>query len=176
MLYTSGKPKGVCVELVCVVVATSLLALAEADADGVTLLNGTPSALRALLDAGRLPASARVVVLGGEALGRGTVTALHAWSPSVRVVNVYGPTECTDLCIAAEMPRGGDGPPPIGRPISNTRALVLSPASMAPVPVGVSGELYVGGAGESVGRGLGGSVGMASQQAHSSPPPQPRAS
>ena len=68
------------------------------------------------------------------------------------LINVYGPTENTVWCTWTDvLPEdGAKQPPPIGRPLANTTAYVLD-EQMRPVPVGVVGELYVGG--EQVGRG-----------------------
>ena len=61
------------------------------------------------------------------------------------MVNVYGPTETTIWSTAMRLDGAGDVPP-IGRPIANTRVFVLD-RWLAPVPAGVTGELYVAGAG-----------------------------
>ncbi|HEX2093555.1 MAG TPA: amino acid adenylation domain-containing protein [Longimicrobiaceae bacterium] len=62
-----------------------------------------------------------------------------------RVTNNYGPTECTAIVTSARVDAGGEGAPRIGRPGDNSRVYVLD-AALHPVPVGVPGELYVGGA------------------------------
>ncbi|MEU8620490.1 amino acid adenylation domain-containing protein [Streptomyces sp. NPDC048623] len=95
------------------------------------------------------PPALRLLVLGGEAARGDTVTA---WRAAVgdgpRLVNTYGPTEATVIATAAELAAGQttDADPPIGRPLADTRVHVLD-AAMRPVPDGVAGELYLGGAG-----------------------------
>ncbi|HEX8243435.1 MAG TPA: condensation domain-containing protein, partial [Longimicrobium sp.] len=64
--------------------------------------------------------------------------------PWVRMNNMYGPTEATIGSIGHELAGGGDGRIPIGRPIANTRVYVLE-GGLEPAPVGVTGELYLGG-------------------------------
>src|SRR6185503_3527884 len=71
------------------------------------------------------------------------VAAVSAGSRA-RVLDLYGPSETTTYSTYAE--REANGPQVIGRPVANTRAYVLD-ASLRPVPVGVTGELYLGGAG-----------------------------
>jgi amino acid adenylation domain-containing protein len=76
----------------------------------------------------------------------------HLCKPVTEFVNMYGQTETTGIVMAYPIPTGENRAAivPIGRPIANAQAYVLD-ASHRPVPVGVCGELYVGGAG--IGRG-----------------------
>lgn len=83
----------------------------------------------------------RVLLTGGDKLG----SRPRADAPYT-VVNHYGPTEASVVTTAAPVPIGTSTAPPIGRPIDNLRAYVLDPA-LSPVPVGVTGELYVAGVG-----------------------------
>jgi len=112
---------------------------------GVTL-TCLPPAVISLLDPHQLPAL-RILIAAGEELT--TVLALAWQRPGLRLVNGYGPTECTVISTWAEID-GGVLPPAIGRPATNYRNYVLD-ADLNPVPVGVVGELHIGGAG--VGRG-----------------------
>ncbi|MGW7415279.1 amino acid adenylation domain-containing protein [Streptomyces sp. NPDC054863] len=123
----------------------------------LSLLEVVPSLLRTGLDfwdagagAPALPHLRRLVVTG-EVLPAELCTRWLARFPGIPLVNAYGPTECSDdvthAVLSGEVPRGRV---PIGEPIRNTRLYVLD-ERLQPVPVGVAGELYVGGAG--VGRG-----------------------
>ncbi len=89
------------------------------------------------------------VLAGGEALSVPHVLRARQLLPHTRLTNGYGPTECTTF--ACTHPIGADevfanGSVPIGRPLANTTAYVLD-RNRQPVPVGVRGELYMGGDG-----------------------------
>jgi amino acid adenylation domain-containing protein len=95
------------------------------------------------------PESLRLTIVGGE---RVAAKAYAAWAGSVgrrvRWINTYGPTEAS---IAATMYEPEPGAPPlenipIGRPLANTRVYLLDP-QLHPVPIGVAGELHIGGIG-----------------------------
>jgi amino acid adenylation domain-containing protein len=79
---------------------------------------------------------------GGEAL---TGEAVARWSGGLRMINAYGPTETT-VCATISLPLSGCSNPPIGSPIHNTRVYVLD-SNLEPAPIGVTGELYISGAG-----------------------------
>ncbi|MFQ5678534.1 MAG: MupA/Atu3671 family FMN-dependent luciferase-like monooxygenase [Gemmatimonadota bacterium] len=120
---------------------------------GVTHLQCTPSFATLLLaePASRdALTSLRLMLVGGEALPGALADELRAHT-SARILNMYGPTETTVWSCVHELsePVGG-GVAPIGSPIANTRVYVLD-SRQRPVPIGVAGELYIGGAG--VGRG-----------------------
>jgi amino acid adenylation domain-containing protein/non-ribosomal peptide synthase protein (TIGR01720 family) len=106
---------------------------------GVTHLTVTPSVLAA---EDTLPSELTTLVVGAEACP----PALAArWSVGRRMINAYGPTEVT-VCATMSAPLSGDGPVPIGRPIRGTQVFVLD-GFLHPVPPGMTGELYVAGAG-----------------------------
>ncbi|MBE9178017.1 amino acid adenylation domain-containing protein [Oculatella sp. LEGE 06141] len=100
----------------------------------------TPAVL-AVLPSAELPAL-RVLVTGGEACSSQVV---DRWAANRHFFNAYGPTEATIWATVAEL-HPGDPPLTIGRPIQNTQVYILD-ASLNPVPVGIPGELYIGGAG-----------------------------
>ncbi|MFL5540284.1 MAG: non-ribosomal peptide synthetase, partial [Longimicrobiaceae bacterium] len=115
----------------------------------ITTLQLVPSLLRALLDEPELAecTALRQVFCGGEALPGELCRRFAEVLPRAALINLYGPTEC---CIDATTHRCGaeDGRlavVPIGAPVANTRAYVLDGA-LRPAPVGVPGELYLGGA------------------------------
>jgi polyketide synthase PksJ len=82
--------------------------------------------------------------VGGEALPESVARDL-AGIAREGVYNMYGPTETTVWSSVYRL-KGNEGAVPIGRPIANTQMYVLD-SQMEPVPVGVAGELYIGGAG-----------------------------
>lgn len=114
---------------------------------GVTHLQCTPSLARMMLadrEARAALGALDALLVGGEALP-GTLAAELRESVRGPVLNMYGPTETT-VWSSTHLVNGERGTVPIGRPIANTRLYVLG-GDMQPVPVGVPGELYIGGAG-----------------------------
>jgi amino acid adenylation domain-containing protein len=112
----------------------------------VTHVQATPSGWRMLLEAG-FAAPAVVALAGGEALPAPLAAEVRARVG--RLLNVYGPTETTIWSTCGEVPPGVTEVG-IGRPIANTTAWVLDQRA-EPAPIGVPGELYLGGAGLAVG-------------------------
>ncbi|MBZ5509517.1 MAG: amino acid adenylation domain-containing protein, partial [Acidobacteriia bacterium] len=129
-------------------------------AQQVTILEIVPSLLRAALEeieSARMPvprfSTLRWLLLTGEALPPELVRRWLQHYPDIPIMNAYGPTECSDdvAHYAIRAKNSLDSVhTPIGTPIVNTQLYILD-QQMAPVPVGIPGELYVGGTG--VGRG-----------------------
>jgi amino acid adenylation domain-containing protein len=112
----------------------------------VTLINTVPSSINALLDADGVPDTVRTVNLAGEPLKRALVERLFAQTDVDTVCNLYGPSETTTYSTWVAMRREQGFAAHIGRPVANTRIYLLD-AHRQPVPVGVAGEMYIGGAG-----------------------------
>ncbi|WP_164986374.1 non-ribosomal peptide synthetase [Streptomyces roseicoloratus] len=122
----------------------------------VTLVQGTPSLFTAVaaepaaLDSLR---GLRALLIGGEAFPSGLAQRLLEALPDVRICNMYGPTETTIWSTVHELDPARDATAdtiPIGRPIANTEVLVVDGRGR-PLPVGVSGELWIGGDGVAAG-------------------------
>jgi myxalamid-type nonribosomal peptide synthetase MxaA len=114
---------------------------------GITAMQATPATWRMLLAAG-WPGDGQLKMLSaGEALTRELADGLLARGGSLW--NLYGPTETTTYSTAHQV-SSEDSPVPIGRPIANTQVFILD-RLLQPVPVGVPGELCIGGAGVSPG-------------------------
>lgn len=129
-----------------------LEALAEllAGAGDFSLLKITPGhldVLRGMLDGERVT-SVGTFVVGADEVRPETIAGWQRIAPDARIINEYGPTETVVGCSV--YPAGDDfdasAPVPIGRPIANLRMYVLD-ERLAPVPIGVTGELYIGGDG-----------------------------
>ncbi len=90
----------------------------------------------------------RSFIIGGENLLAESITFWQDYSPDTALVNEYGPTETVVGCCVYQVPEGErrSGSVPIGRAIINTQLYILD-VHLRPVPIGVSGELYIGGAG-----------------------------
>jgi amino acid adenylation domain-containing protein len=110
---------------------------------GATVMQATPTSWNILLDAGWEGSPEFKILCGGEVLSRRLAERLT--QSGAPVWNLYGPTETT---IWSTMYRVEPGAAPvyIGRPVANTQIYILD-AYMQPVPIGVHGDLYIGGAG-----------------------------
>ncbi|MGL5924489.1 amino acid adenylation domain-containing protein [Chroococcidiopsis sp.] len=103
-----------------------------------------PPAVLAILPAAELP-TLQTIISGGEAVKHEIV---QQWAVGRRFFNAYGPTEATIWATVAQLGAtdNNDNKPSIGRPISNTQIYLLD-SHLQPVPIGVVGELYIGGDG-----------------------------
>jgi acyl-CoA synthetase (AMP-forming)/AMP-acid ligase II/acyl carrier protein len=117
-----------------------LKALAE---HGVTVMQATPATWRLMLEAGWKGTPGLKILCGGEALPRDLANQLVECGASVW--NMYGPTETT-IWSSTSRVEEGSAPVTIGPPIGNTQFYVLDHLSR-PLPIGVPGELYIGGDG-----------------------------
>jgi len=114
---------------------------------GATILQGVPATWRLLLEGSWSGTPGLTMMSGGEALPRDLANQLLG--KCAAVWNVYGPTETTIWSSAAKV-EAGEGPVPIGRPIANTQIYVLD-TRRQPVPIGLVGEIYIGGHGVALG-------------------------
>ncbi|BCL38241.1 non-ribosomal peptide synthetase [Nostoc sp. MS1] len=117
---------------------TALMALTK----GVTVMQATPATWQLLIEAGWQGSNIKILC-GGEALPKKLAQQLQ--QRCTTLWNVYGPTETT-IWSATYKVTSDDGQVLIGRPMANTQFYILD-SQLQPVPVGVPGELYIGGAG-----------------------------
>ena len=114
-----------------------------AGVSGVSVVQATPSMWQALVAAGPAVLGRVRMLAGGEELPAGLAAQMLDCGGGL--VNLYGPTETT-IWSAAWRADGRDAVVPIGRPVANTAVFVLD-AGLGLVPAGVTGELYIAGAG-----------------------------
>lgn len=117
------------------------------DENRIDGIDCTPSQLRSWISAGMLESKQRqphIVLVGGEAIDEELWSSLSHCSGK-DFYNVYGPTECTVDATIAHLERD-TAEPHIGRPMENRSVYILDGRGRA-VPIGVEGEIYVGGAG-----------------------------
>ncbi|BAZ33697.1 amino acid adenylation domain-containing protein (plasmid) [Cylindrospermum sp. NIES-4074] len=119
-------------------------------AKDVTLINTVPSAIAELIRVNAIPPSVRTVNLAGEPLSPQLINQLYQHPSIQQVYNLYGPTEATTYSTFSLCSTHSDNQrvsnSSIGRPIANTQIYILD-SHLYPVPIGVPGELYIGGAG-----------------------------
>jgi len=114
---------------------------------GITHLQCTPSLAEMIVAESGVEALAGLerLLLGGEAMPPALAARLAAVLPG-RLLNVYGPTETTVWSTGGVVGGAVEGSVPIGGPLANTRVYVVDP-TLRPQPIGVPGELCIGGAG-----------------------------
>ncbi|HET7624857.1 MAG TPA: amino acid adenylation domain-containing protein [Verrucomicrobiae bacterium] len=126
-----------------VILAENALALPELPAaNRVTLVNTVPSAIRALLRVKGIPPSVRVVNLAGEPLATSLVNQIYSETAVEKVYDLYGPSETTTYSTFTL--RRANEPATIGRPLANEQVYLLD-ANRQPTPIGIPGELHIGG-------------------------------
>ncbi|WP_337459730.1 condensation domain-containing protein, partial [Pseudomonas asplenii] len=113
------------------------------DEQRITVMQATPATWQMLVSSGWTGKQDLRIFCGGEALPRNLARELLARSRELW--NLYGPTEATIwACVARVDEHGDSAMVPIGKPMDNTRVYLLD-AHYQPVPLGVAGELYIGG-------------------------------
>ncbi|APO50849.1 non-ribosomal peptide synthetase [Bradyrhizobium diazoefficiens] len=141
------------------IVQDPILLAREIEREGITVLEIVPSLLRVIVDRMdeapilRAFARLRLLISTGEPLPVDLCRAWFARCPKVPLINAYGASECSDdvsLHRLTKPPATATSNVPVGAPLPNTQLYVLD-ANLEPQPVGVTGELCIGGAG--VGRG-----------------------
>ena len=122
----------------------------EIDKHGITILWLTAALFNSIIDDDSQALSGiKQLLIGGEALSISHVRKALEHLPFTQIINGYGPTESTTFTCCYPIPRQIDANResiPIGCPISNTQVYILDPY-LQPVPIGVPGELHIGGAG-----------------------------
>jgi amino acid adenylation domain-containing protein/non-ribosomal peptide synthase protein (TIGR01720 family) len=146
--------------------AVEALAATLRQKPGFGLIKITPThlaLLTPLITPDEARAAAGTLVIGADALSAEPTVWWQRNAPDVRLMNEYGPTETVVGCSAYLLPNGVHqaGPVPVGGAIQNLRFYVLD-GRMQPVPAGVSGELFIGGAG--VARGYLGRPGLSAEK------------
>jgi len=116
---------------------------AEMEKHGVTAIIATPGIFRLLGEAGWKSHPGLKIWSTGEALPRELANTLL--EGGAEVWNMYGPTETTIWSVGCQLDATA-GPVPIGRPINNTQVYVLDELG-EPVPIGIAGEMWIGGDG-----------------------------
>jgi amino acid adenylation domain-containing protein len=129
-----------------IVLVKDALALPSLPLDAnVTLVNTVPSAIAELLklDNG-IPKSVQTINLAGEPLSVDLVSKIYQNTTAKEVFDLYGPSE--DTTYSTYVLRQQDGPYTIGKAITNSQVYLLD-KNLKPVPIGIAGEIYIGGAG-----------------------------
>ncbi|AOY83391.1 non-ribosomal peptide synthetase [Moorena producens JHB] len=112
----------------------------------ITLINTVPSAITELSRINAIPDSVKVINLAGEPFSNQLLQRLYQQENIQSVYNLYGPSEYTTYTTFTLLKKGTTTQPTIGHPIANTQVYILD-SHLQPVPIGVVGELYIGGDG-----------------------------
>ncbi|HEY5140856.1 MAG TPA: amino acid adenylation domain-containing protein, partial [Methylococcales bacterium] len=127
-----------------VLVENVLQLTASQSNEGITLINTIPSAITELLKLNKIPESVQTICLAGEPLKTELVDRLYQQTKVKNIIDLYGPTEDTTystVCLRKSQMKAS-----IGRPIANTQIYILD-NYLQPVPIGISGEIHIGGDG-----------------------------
>ncbi len=133
-----------------ILVENALELLTLDSAEDVTLVDTVPSAMAEVLRVRKLPQNVRTLNLAGESIPNWLIRQVYEHTNVQRVFNLYGPSEDTTYSTFALVQRDYENPPAIGSPLSNKQVYLLD-RHMSMVPVGVAGEVYIGGEGLSRG-------------------------
>ena len=122
-----------------------------AQTQSATIFHAVPSLMQSWLECVETQTtpvyeSLRMLLVGGEAVPPSLLTRVRRRFPTVGLLELYGPTETTMICTAYRVGDAVVANPCIGRPLANSTTYILDGFG-APAPIGVVGELYVGGAG-----------------------------
>jgi len=128
--------------------ADGLQLLKKLNHEGISIMQATPTTWQLLMAAGWKSSPQLKILCGGEALSRELATQLLKKGQAVW--NLYGPTETTIWSTMAQVSAGTSNTVSIGRPIANTQIYILD-HDLQLLPIGVSGELHIGGLGLSRG-------------------------
>lgn len=148
--------------------------MARIEREGITTVHFVPSMLSAFLHQDDLSgcASLRRIVCSGEALPRELQDQTLRRLPQVELNNLYGPTEAAIDVSHWRCQPDGRASVPIGRPIGNLQIHILD-ERLNPQPIGVAGELYIGGAG--LAQGYHGRPELTAERVRAEPVPARRA-
>lgn len=115
----------------------------------LSLIKITPThleMLNQLLPPKEMSAPVQTLVIGGETLSGQQLSFWQTYAPNTQLVNHYGPTEAVVGCCYYRITQPIDGNVPIGKPVANAQLYILD-QYLEPVPIGVIGELHIGGVG-----------------------------
>jgi amino acid adenylation domain-containing protein len=129
-----------------IILSENALEIPASQATQVSLINTVPSAMGELLKMKGVPSSVRTVNLAGEPLRSVLSQQVLTETSAEKLYNLYGPSEDTTYSTFVRIDEDSDYRTTIGRPIANTEAYIVD-QHLNPLPVGVTGELYLSGEG-----------------------------